>query len=369
MARPTLSVLMPNYNHARFLPQALRALLTQSRRPDEIVVIDDASTDYSVEILNGFAHESPLVRLELNERNQGVVPSMNKLLDLAMGEYVYFAAADDMVLDGFFAKSMSMLAEYPRAGLWSCLSRSIDEYGRDTGLCRTPVVSMLPCFLEPRRALEALRIYGSWIQGDTVVWRRDVLLELGGFRPELGPFCDGFLHSVFALQYGALFTPEPLASWRRMMGGYSGTTSAAFEKSLEIRRLAGSLMRTTYRELFPEAYVAAWEKTWLRTVADTISDRLYRDQQSLLSRLSDPSQGSKPLGRSLTWGLRLLARFQHLAMQAIHLILWGDPVRWSRHQLKSWWARKKLGLAMGPDRRFSIPRGESTREPGNRSAY
>ena len=132
--QPTLSVLFPNYNHARFLPESLGAFLAQSYRPVEIIIIDDASTDNSVEVIETFARREPRLRLIRNERNMGVVPNMNRLVEMASGDYVYLSAADDKVLPGFFEKSMALLSQYPQAGLCSTVGRLIDKDGKDKGI-------------------------------------------------------------------------------------------------------------------------------------------------------------------------------------------------------------------------------------------
>src|SRR5262245_27676203 len=70
-ATPTadLSVVIPNYNHAPYLPRCLGALLSQSVLPREIIVLDDASTDNSVAVVKCLAGRSPLIRLVRNEQN------------------------------------------------------------------------------------------------------------------------------------------------------------------------------------------------------------------------------------------------------------------------------------------------------------
>src|ERR1044071_8971404 len=102
MSQLRLSVLMPNFNHGRFLPEALDAILGQSYQPFEVIVIDDASTDNSVEILERFAARHSCIRLVRNEQNMGVMHNVNHLLNLASGDYLLFAAADDVILPGFF---------------------------------------------------------------------------------------------------------------------------------------------------------------------------------------------------------------------------------------------------------------------------
>ncbi|MBM3804581.1 MAG: glycosyltransferase family 2 protein [Acidimicrobiia bacterium] len=86
---PTLSVIIPNYNHAAFLPRSLGAILAQSVQPLEIIVMDDASTDNSVEVIESFVRRHPHIRLHRNARNLGVVANGNRAVDLAQGDYMY----------------------------------------------------------------------------------------------------------------------------------------------------------------------------------------------------------------------------------------------------------------------------------------
>src|SRR5438477_610601 len=96
-ALPTLSVIVPNYNHARYLDMSLPAILKQSVPPLELIVIDDASTDNSREVLRRFAARNPLVRLVENPKNLGVMPNIRAGVEMARGEYVYVGSADDEI--------------------------------------------------------------------------------------------------------------------------------------------------------------------------------------------------------------------------------------------------------------------------------
>lgn len=261
--QPTVSVVMTNYNHARFLPEALQAILDQSYRPMEIIIIDDASTDNSVDILEQFAQNDPIIRLIRNERNMGVIYNANRLLELASGEYVYFGAADDRVLPGLFEKSMNLLAQYPQAGLCSTLSQVIGENGEDKGILPTAVVANVPTFLPPERVRRVVLSLGNWIQDNTGICRRDALIEAGGYIPELGSFADGFIYQVIALKHGACFIPEPLAEWRRLETGYAATSTRNIEAQLEVVSCATRLMQSRYKDLFPQDYIDLWENGML----------------------------------------------------------------------------------------------------------
>src|SRR2546429_8407572 len=118
MNLPRLSVIVPNYNHARFLPNCLEAILRQSEQPFEIIVIDDDSTDNSVEVIEAFKKRSPIIRFYRHDQNRGVVSGMNRGLELARGDYGYYAAADDQVFPGFFEKALRLLNDHPQAALF-----------------------------------------------------------------------------------------------------------------------------------------------------------------------------------------------------------------------------------------------------------
>src|SRR5882762_1877584 len=119
MKLPSLSVILPNYNHGKLLPVAVEAILNQSTQPTEIIIIDDGSTDNSVEVIKGLASRSSIIKLYQNERNRGVSYTLNRGIDLAASDYLFFPGADDEILPGFTEKSLTLLAQYPHAGL-SC---------------------------------------------------------------------------------------------------------------------------------------------------------------------------------------------------------------------------------------------------------
>lgn len=260
---PTLSVVLPNFNHATFLPRALEAMLGQSRRPTEIVVVDDGSTDVSWTIIEAYAARHPCIRTVKNERNSGVVAALNRGLELASGDYVHFAAADDEVLPGFYEQSMQLLERHRQAGVCSAIARYVDETGRPLRFDPLPgAVSAVPCYLGPDDVLRLLMSHGPWYTGNTGIWRGDVVRQFGGFRPELHAFTDGFLFQAVARKHGACFVPEVLGDFRVGQGAVSSELSCDVEKYVLRMRCAERLMRTDYRELFPAEYVEYFRRAY-----------------------------------------------------------------------------------------------------------
>jgi glycosyltransferase involved in cell wall biosynthesis len=289
MKAVTLSVVVCNYNHAHYLPEALNAILNQSCRPLEVIVIDDASTDNSVDVIEQFVRRDPIVRLYRNEHNLGMWLSGNRALSLAVGDFIYFAAADDRVYPDLFEKSIKLLTQYPQAGVCSALVQLIGEQGDDKGWIKSPVIAKSSCYLTPKEVLSTLIRDGFWMTGQTTILRRDVLLrDTDGFMPELGHFSDLFLDMDMALRYGACFIPEVLATWRVLETGYAQTMWRDVALSREKFARVTELMRSSkYATIFPEAFTKVWEWRGWYGLEMRYYRHLLKDQVDFLERLRE----------------------------------------------------------------------------------
>src|SRR5262249_29724703 len=115
-ALPSLSVVIPNYNHGEHLAKCLASVLAQSIPATEIIVIDDCSTDNSAAIIDDLARKNPVIRFFRNETNQGALFTFNRGIDLATSQYLVMIAADDEVRPGYFEKTLRLLSQNPQAG-------------------------------------------------------------------------------------------------------------------------------------------------------------------------------------------------------------------------------------------------------------
>ena len=214
-----LSVVMPTYKHAQYLPRALDALLSQSVRPREVIVVNDASPDETAEILDRYAGNDPAVKAIHNDSNRGVTACIGIGLAQASGKYLFCAASDDYVLPGFVEKSVGALENHPQAGLccsyFSIVNGETGEIRENpSGWCAAPR------YFSPAET-ERLLAHAS-IPGHTAIVKRSSFDAAGGLLSDLEWHSDWFLNFVIAFREGMCHVPEMLSLLTEAPSSYSG---------------------------------------------------------------------------------------------------------------------------------------------------
>lgn len=107
---PLVSVIVPNYNHHRYLPQRLATITAQTLRDIEIILLDDSSTDDSQTLLQSFANQERRARLTINQSNSGsTFKQWRKGMQMATGKYIWIAESDDAAHPAFLKTLVSKL--------------------------------------------------------------------------------------------------------------------------------------------------------------------------------------------------------------------------------------------------------------------
>jgi glycosyltransferase involved in cell wall biosynthesis len=126
---PKVSVIIPSYNHEKYVAQAIQSVLDQTYQDFEIIITDDGSTDGSVNEINKFT--DPRIRLFVFDKNQGACTAVRKCLDEARGDYVTVLSSDDIFFPDKLEKQVSFLDEHTEMGAVFGLAHIIDEDGND----------------------------------------------------------------------------------------------------------------------------------------------------------------------------------------------------------------------------------------------
>ena len=132
---PTLSIIVPCYNHARFLPERLKSISEQSFGDFEIILLDDASTDNSQNVLQAYADQEMRVSATLfNDENGGCVNEQwRKGVRIAKGDFIWIAESDDVATPDFLQVLLQQFKSFPEIGMAYCDSMIIDDAGIELG--------------------------------------------------------------------------------------------------------------------------------------------------------------------------------------------------------------------------------------------
>lgn len=128
---PEVSVILPVYNGASFLKEAIDSVLAQTYTDFELLLINDGSTDDSEQIILSYADHR--IRYIKNENNKGLIYSLNKGIDEAKGVYIARMDADDIALPERLEKQVQFLKQNKAVGILSCTITFINQNGIDSG--------------------------------------------------------------------------------------------------------------------------------------------------------------------------------------------------------------------------------------------
>lgn len=127
-----VSIIMPAYNCQDFIGKAIESVINQTYQNWELIVVDDCSSDQTVEIITNYANQESRIVLKRNKENRGAAYSRNKGIKYAQGEYIAFLDSDDL----WDQKKLEMQVDFMKKNksLFSCTYyRKINEKGEETG--------------------------------------------------------------------------------------------------------------------------------------------------------------------------------------------------------------------------------------------
>jgi len=180
MKEPLVSVIIPNYNYGRFLEESIGSALNQTYPNVEVIVVDDGSTDDSVDVANSF---NDRIRF-ISQENAGVSAARNRGIAESRGEVIAFLDSDDVWLPEKLEKQMRILEKDPDVGLVHCGYIEVDSDGKPGQIHVDGMSGQV--------AIELLRYRRPVILGggSAAIVRRSIFDRIGGFDPNVSPAED-----------------------------------------------------------------------------------------------------------------------------------------------------------------------------------
>lgn len=127
---PTVSVIIPNYNHAPYLKERIDSVLNQTYQDFEVIILDDCSPDNSVEVIEQYRSNPHVSHILINEQNtRNTFIQWERGISMAKGRYIWIAESDDVAEPQLLETLIGQLEQHPDASVAFCHSRLIDADG------------------------------------------------------------------------------------------------------------------------------------------------------------------------------------------------------------------------------------------------
>lgn len=187
MSNPKVTVLMPVYNAEKYVGEAINSILNQTFIDFEFLIINDGSTDNSLDVIKSF--DDLRIKLINNEMNLGISPTLNKGIDIAQGDYLARMDADDISLSIRLEKQVEFMDSHQHIGICGSWVQTFDKSG-DQSIWKYP---------QTHEELLFLLLFNTCFAHPSVCIRKQVFLDSKlRYRQEFVPAEDYYLWAELA---------------------------------------------------------------------------------------------------------------------------------------------------------------------------
>lgn len=207
---PKVSVLIPSYNYAQYISEAIESVLNQSFKDFELIIIDNKSDDNTIEIVNTYIKKDFRIKLIINDENIGMYRNYNNALLQAKGKYIKFLNADDKFHHNLLKDFIDILDRYPEVSL---VSSKRQYFGKNNEIVN--VGYSCKGLNNGKELIPKILMHSNFIGEPTTVMFRKKDLNIGFFNPELKMFADLDMW-IRLLEIGDLYMFDEVYSYFRI---------------------------------------------------------------------------------------------------------------------------------------------------------
>ncbi len=230
MLMPLVSVIIPTYNHARYVIQAIESVLNQTYPNIEILVIDDGSIDHTATVLKPYLRKINYIY----KKNGGTSSALNRGIKESNGKYICWLSADDMFEPEKTAKQVAQMESNDLLGFCYSSFTIVDAVGK-------PGDEIHSFYFENQRDMVLKLMEGCFINGSTVMLRKSTLEKIGDFDETLPTAHDYEMWFRILRNYSCGFIDEQLLKYR-----WHGENMSLYGVD------CGDRVKARAKDLFPE---------------------------------------------------------------------------------------------------------------------
>lgn len=252
-----LSVLIPCYNDESTIIEVLNSVINQKKIPEQIVIIDDCSTDNTVSLVNKFILDNYNINIEFfqNEKNLGLFLSLKSNIDKLKNDIVFLGSANDLVYYDFFYDALNCFNSNDNIKLFfgGFEAKLEDKVLYKKFLNNYSKISII----KPKNYLKDVLLsneIGISFSPSTIYHKETLIKNF--FIENLHSYHDTFTNNLIGLKYETCYSPKIYSSWQYSASSYSQkNTSRKFIIYINVLKL---ILFSNYKYLFNLSYILKW---------------------------------------------------------------------------------------------------------------
>jgi len=273
---PTVSVILPSYNHKDYVSTAIESVLSQSYTDYELLISDDRSTDGTDKVIQGYVDSR--IKADFLSENIGAAPNHKRLIDKCQGKYVALINSDDVWLPGKLKKQVDYMEQHPECGACFSYTQIIDE----NGCLFHDATEML--FMQKNRT-QAEWLYRFYTKGNCIchpslLIRRELYQEMGCYSFGLRQLPDFLMWINIVKKYPIHIIQEALVQHRRFINRGENTSSPHLRNSMRdvmesYYILSERFFKNMSDQLFIEAFSCLFKNREARNAQQLACERYF----------------------------------------------------------------------------------------------
>ncbi len=208
-----ISIVTASYNYQDYIKDTIQSVLEQTYQDWELIIVDDCSTDNSVEVIKSFKDNR--IKLLINEENKGLKFTLKRGIENASGEWIAILESDDAIREDYLEKKAAVAAKYPDTGL---IFNDVEMFGDINRIKELEKTFSKKCDILKRKTypcnlFKDLMYFNVILTFSAVLVNRDKILQCD-FNTPTDKLLDWWLFLHFARNNDFYYIPEKLTKWR-----------------------------------------------------------------------------------------------------------------------------------------------------------
>ena len=263
MKLPLVSICIPTYNGAKYLSEAIDSAISQTYSNIEIVIVDDLSTDATLEIIKNYQQKDNRIKIYKNEKNIGLVNNWNSCLKQSKGEWIQFLFQDDLLDKCCIEKKIKLANKYQSSIILSDRKFIFDEKCINFEIQKNPKLANLltnTTFIDRKKIGDLL--LSNYLKtnfiGEPIIglFKRCLIQKYGYFNRKLKQVVDFEFWLRLGSNEGLVYSPEPMCTFRIHNDSTSNKNSKTHVSVMDYIIMAQEIENNPFYEKLRQYYNA-----------------------------------------------------------------------------------------------------------------